>query len=202
MRTACSLCREGMLCIQSALRRCLGRSGNGATTLGPQKPSPEAVRWLDGRRRTSRPRRRTPAPRTRTLYANILDGQWRPLRGICPSPFRYRGVWSWDAAYHAMAISHWDAKLAREQIQIFLDRQLPSGLFCTSYGRRRKRGRRRIWQAAGVGLGLRDHGSPQPGQSYLKQIYPKFAANAAFWQRERGGRQGRAVSLRRKDTQF
>lgn len=157
------------------------------TELGPQKPSPAALRWLEERKIKVSPRDGDLLRRGQeTLYANILDGQWRPLRGICPSPFRYCGVWNWDAAFHAMAISHWDVELAREQMQIFLDRQLPSGGFGDV-----------VWEKEGM---VDEFGKPpvlpwvcaivdrrRPDDEYLKRVYPKFAANAAFWRRERGG---------------
>ncbi len=155
--------------------------------VGPQKPSAEALRWLERQKGKVSARDATLLRRSQeTLYANILDGQWRPLRGICPSPFRYRGVWNWDAAFHALAISRWDAKLAREQIQVFLDRQLPSGGFDDV-----------VWEKAGA---VEAFGKPPvlpwvaaiidrrcPDDEYLKRVYPKFAANAKFWERKRGG---------------
>jgi len=48
-----------------------------------------------------------------TLYANILQGPWQPLRGIRPSPYMYLGIWNWDAAFHAMAVARWDGHPAR-----------------------------------------------------------------------------------------
>ncbi len=53
---------------------------------------------------------------------------WNPRRGIYPSPFKYRGVWSWDGQFHAVAVARWDPELAREQFQIILDQQQESGL--------------------------------------------------------------------------
>lgn len=155
--------------------------------IGPQKPSAEAIHWLEQQKGKVSPRDTTLLRRSQeTLYANILDGQWRPLRGICPSPFRYRGVWNWDAAFHALAISHWDTGLAREQIQVFLDRQLPSGGFDDV-----------VWEKEGA---VEQFGKPpvlpwvcaiidrrRPDDEYLKRVYPQFVANAKFWQRERGG---------------
>jgi putative isomerase len=159
------------------------------TPLGPQKPLAEAIRWLEGQKAKVSARDAGLLRRGQeTLYADILDGQWRPLRGICPSPSVYRGVWSWDAAYHAMAISHWDARLAREQIQVLLDRQLPSGMFPDV-----------VWEKAEDGI-VDGFGKPpllpwacaivdrrSPDKDYLKRVYPKFVANATFWERDRGG---------------
>jgi putative isomerase len=159
------------------------------TTLGPQKPSPAAIRWLEQQKTKVSPRDGELLRRAQeTLYANILDGQWRPLRGISPSPYQYRGVWNWDGAFHAMAVSHWDVQLAREQIQVFLERQLPSGGFDDV-----------VWEKEGVvdafgkppvlvwACAIMDRRSPDV--DYLKRIYPKFAANAKFWERDRGGDQ-------------
>ena len=52
---------------------------------------------------------------------------WGNLKGICPSPRTYQGVWNWDAAFHAMTVARWDPQLARDQIRIFLNVQEPSG---------------------------------------------------------------------------
>jgi hypothetical protein len=52
---------------------------------------------------------------------------WHPRRGISPSPFRYRGVWNWDEAFHAVGAARFDPDLARDQIMILLERQRPSG---------------------------------------------------------------------------
>jgi putative isomerase len=165
----------------------LTSDGNVSTTLGPQEPSDEAVTWLEQQKTKTSSRDVDLLRRAQeTFYANILDGQWRPVRGISPSPFHYRGVWNWDGAFHAMAISHWDVTLAREQVQIILDRQLPSGGFCDV-----------VWEKEGC---VDAFGKPpvmswvceimdrrKPDDAYLKRIYPKFAANAGFWERERGG---------------
>jgi len=159
--------------------------------LGPQKPSAEAIRWLEKQKDKASLSERDLGLLRRaqeTLYGNIMDGQWRPLRGISPSPFKYRGVWNWDAAFHALAISRWDAKLAREQIRIFLDRQLPSGGMIDV-----------LWEGEGM---VTEFGKPpvmpwvaamvdqrDPDDAFLKQAYPKFVANAEFWERERGGKE-------------
>ena len=163
-------------------------TGGGAEpALGPLKPPAQALRWLGRQKGRVSPRDAELLRRAQeTLYANILDGQWRPLRGICPSPFRYRGVWNWDAAFHALALCRWDTELAREQVRIFLDRQLPSGGFIDV-----------IWEKEGL---VDAFGKPpvlpwvcaimdrrRPDLGYVKEVYPKFAANARFWERERRG---------------
>ena len=98
-------------------------------------------------------RRRAPASRARDT---LREHSGRPVAstvGDLPSPFIYRGVWSWDAAYSGVGHFHWDAGLARGQIQIFLDRQLPSGL-STMSRRKRKTGSSMHLASADAGLGL------------------------------------------------
>ena len=176
-----------LVSVTSGLFSGVGTGGGAEPAVGPQKPPAEAVHWLDQQRAKVSPRDADLLRRAQeTLYANILDGQWRPLRGISPSPFRYRGVWNWDAAFHALALCRWDTELAREQVRIFLDHQLPSGGFIDV-----------IWEKEGV---VDAFGKPpvlpwvcaimdrrHPDLEYLKQVYPHFVANARFWERERGG---------------
>ena len=66
------------------------------------------------------------------LEDNILcegDYPWGTLRGIVPSRFTYAGVWNWDSAFHALAVSRWDPELAYEQCEIFIGSQQQNGMF-------------------------------------------------------------------------
>lgn len=47
--------------------------------------------------------------------------------GLVPSKLGYLGVWNWDACFHAVALRHADPGLARDQVRILLDQQLPDG---------------------------------------------------------------------------
>jgi len=150
--------------------------------------SPAAIQWRESQRaqiseRDARILRRA----QETLYANIMDGPWSPLRGISPSPYMYWGVWNWDSAFHAMAISRWDGELAREQIQIFLDKQTPTGGFMDVW-----------WRDGDVVDG---NGKPpvmpwiamivhrrSPDLEWLRAAYPKFVAYEGHWMEHRGGR--------------
>lgn len=63
---------------------------------------------------------------------NIIDrtdNKWGHYRGILPSPGNYNGVWNWDSAFHALALSRIDPELAYEQIEIFLDFQGDDGIY-------------------------------------------------------------------------
>lgn len=127
------------------------------------------------------------------LYKNILTADpngeplpWAPLRGICPSPSKYSGVWNWDGSFHALAISRWDGDLAREQLRIILARQLPSGALINnirSHGFVRDRyGQPPVMPWVCV---LMDERAPDP--AFLKRVYEQFIRFEQHWTRDRGG---------------
>lgn len=47
---------------------------------------------------------------------------------MMPSKVNYVGMWLWDSAIHALAYRHVDPELARNQIRVMLDSQLPDGM--------------------------------------------------------------------------
>ncbi|MEJ2510686.1 MAG: trehalase family glycosidase [Anaerolineales bacterium] len=47
---------------------------------------------------------------------------------MMPSMVNYVGLWLWDSAMHALAFRHIDAELARNQIRVMLECQLPDGM--------------------------------------------------------------------------
>ena len=47
---------------------------------------------------------------------------------ISPGVRGFRGVWNWDSAFHAVGVSHFDAKLAIDQIEGFLDYIMEDGM--------------------------------------------------------------------------
>ena len=55
----------------------------------------------------------------------FLDGSFV----IIPSKNAYLGVWNWDSAFIALAVSRWDLDLALRQIQVFFDNQTKTGMF-------------------------------------------------------------------------
>ncbi|MFJ6140255.1 amylo-alpha-1,6-glucosidase [Kitasatospora sp. NPDC092286] len=60
-----------------------------------------------------------------TLAVNLLPIAGR--EGLVPSKYGYAGVWNWDALFHAVALRHASPALARDQILLLLDHQLPDG---------------------------------------------------------------------------
>jgi len=127
--------------------------------------------------------------RTQTiLLGNIVRSEaWNSDRAIVPSTTTYRGIWNWDSAFHAIAVSNWDPLLAREQINIIFSRQLSNGALPDV-----------IWEHGGVvtnctkppvmawAVAVIDHRWPDIG--YLKTMYPKLIRLGDFWMNERGGK--------------
>lgn len=122
-----------------------------------------------------------------TLLGNLVSGKaWEPYSGMMPSLGTYRGVWNWDSAFHAEAVSMWDPKLARDQFRILFDKQLPTGalpdvLFedgrvVTDFTKPPVMG----WAIAVV-----DRRSPDT--AFLEDIYPKLIRLGEFFEQHRGG---------------
>jgi hypothetical protein len=89
-------------------------------------------RWDDWfRRLPAVPAHLAAAARTAwwTLGVNTLRLGAAPGRdAVVPSKLGYVGHWNWDAYFIAVGLRHGDPSLAREQIQIALDHQLPDGM--------------------------------------------------------------------------
>lgn len=124
---------------------------------------------------------------SRTLEGNIIDQPdmaWAPHRGICPSPRTYKGVWNWDAAFHMLAVSRWDAELARDQARIFFGAQLDDGMFpdvlfvdgkaMDTYSKPP------VFPWACQQVDMRC-----PDDAFLAQAYSAFVRNEQFWRTKR-----------------
>jgi putative isomerase len=128
----------------------------------------------------------------RTLLANIAvpsEGRqlpWHPWRGITPSQIGFKGIWNWDSAFHAVGVSHWDPALAREQIDLFLSLQKPSGLLpdvIFEDGRLVDNfGKPPVMPWAAMLVDMRE-----PDDSFLKRVYPRFVLHESHWMKNRGG---------------
>jgi len=125
-----------------------------------------------------------------TLLGNMVSGDaWKPYRGFMPSLGTYRGVWNWDSAFHAVAVSHWNGPLAREQFEIFFGKQLPNGelpdviwengTMVTSSTKPPVM----AWAVAVVDR----RSSDKSDTRFLQEIYPKLVKLGDFWLKERGG---------------
>ena len=126
-----------------------------------------------------------------TLLDNIvMDPAWKPYRGIEPSPAMYKGIWNWDAAFHAIGVSHWDASLAREQVAIIFEKQLKNGMLPDV-----------IWEYGSTNGSINYSNTKppvitwavavvdfrSPDITFLRRIYPKLVKLGQFWEKERGG---------------
>lgn len=124
-----------------------------------------------------------------TLIGNIVTSDtWKPYRGIMPSITGYKGIWNWDSAFHAVAVSHWDVALAREQFEIIFNGQLPNGALPDV-----------LWENGEVvtscskppvmawAIAVVDRRSPDI--KFLEGIYPKLRKLGEFWLQERGGKE-------------
>ena len=103
---------------------------------------------------------------------------------ISPGVRGFRGVWNWDSAFHAVGVSHFDAKLAIDQIEGFLDYIMEDGMLPDLI---EKGGTPQIhsskppvfaWAAYEV--------YKNTGESdFLRRIYNKLVLNEAFWREHR-----------------
>ncbi|MCL4560489.1 MAG: hypothetical protein M1281_07740 [Chloroflexi bacterium] len=63
------------------------------------------------------------------MRAGLISTRFYTTReAMTPSKIFYVGIWQWDAYFHALAYRHVDRKLARDQIRVMLDHQLPDGM--------------------------------------------------------------------------
>ena len=172
---------------------CLFTAAQAAPVASSQQPSAitaatPAEQWLRDKSSQVSPQQAELLKRSQaTLLGNIVTAPaWKPYRGVEPSLTTYHGVWNWDAAFHAVAISQWDSRLAREQFDILFDKQLPSGALPDV-----------VWDSGGFvttltkppvmawAIAVVDHRSQDT--EYLRKIYPKLVRLGDFWLHDRGG---------------
>ena len=109
---------------------------------------------------------------------------WSPYRLFTPGWGKFRGVWNWDTAFHAMGVCRWDAALARENILGFLsfekeDGLLPdvveeNGVIISSYSKPP------VFAKATETVYRAD-----PDTAFIKAAYPALVKNEAFWREKR-----------------
>ncbi|MFA6134203.1 MAG: trehalase family glycosidase [Phycisphaerae bacterium] len=111
---------------------------------------------------------------------------WHPRRGICPTPWVYRGIWNWDAAFHAVGAAWFDPALARDQVLIMLDLQQPSGalpdVVYENGEVNTQSGKPPVmpWAATVVDR-------LAPDDSFMREVYGKFVRYEEHWRLNRGG---------------
>ena len=109
---------------------------------------------------------------------------WSPYRCLTPGNNKFKGIWNWDSAFHAIGLARWDTELAKESILGFLKFQKENGLLPDV---------------------IRENGSIVDAYSkppvfawateilyhrgadieFVKAVYPKLALNSDWWENER-----------------
>jgi len=114
----------------------------------------------------------------------LLMPPWTPHRGILPSPAHFNGIWSWDAAFHMMAVVRWDAELARDQMRILEKYQCEDGMYPDV-----------IWLNGSVSVHCTKPpvvawavwcvDRVAPDDEFLSKAYASLVKNEAFWTAKR-----------------
>lgn len=122
-----------------------------------------------------------------TLLGNIVSAPaWKPYRGVEPSRAAYPGIWNWDSAFHAIALSHWDPGLARQQFDILFSHQLPNGeLPDVLYADGTMVTSNTKPPVMAWAIAVVDRRSPDT--EFLREMYPKLVRLDGFWLKNRGG---------------
>jgi len=140
---------------------------------------------MDARDRTLLERAQT------TLRNNVIQvsdasggSPFGSYRGIAPSQLTYPGVWNWDAAFHMIAVSRFDAELARDQARILFSRQLESGqlvdvLFANGNAVFR------FTKPPVLAWAIVQADEHASDDTFLAQCYAHLEKNLAWWERER-----------------
>ncbi len=116
----------------------------------------------------------------RNIYIEKEGYPWSPYRCVCPSKRKFKGIWNWDSAFHALGLSNWDLELAKESVLGFLQFQKESGILPDVI---RENGE------------ILDKYSKPPvfpwatkivydrcnDLEFLKAVYPKFKLNEEYW---------------------
>lgn len=105
---------------------------------------------------------------------------WSPYRCITPGPGGFNGIWNWDSAFHAMAVSRWDAELAKGFILAFMKFQAEDGMLpdvIRADGDKNEASSKppvMPWAAEIVYKNCGDI-------DFIRTLYPKFAKNEQWW---------------------
>ena len=85
--------------------------------------------WFDKVPNVAAPYLRTFTYAWWVMANNLIQPQGNIVyEAMMPSKVNYVGLWLWDSAMHALAFRHVDPELARNQIRVMLEFQLPDGM--------------------------------------------------------------------------
>lgn len=86
-------------------------------------------RWFDQMPRVAQPYRQKYAYAWWVMANNLVSPLGFVTReAMMPSKSFHVGLWLWDSALHTIALRHADPELARDQLRVMLEHQLPDGM--------------------------------------------------------------------------
>ncbi|MFA6134811.1 MAG: trehalase family glycosidase [Phycisphaerae bacterium] len=110
---------------------------------------------------------------------------WHPRKGIYSTPLVYRGIWNWDAAFHAIGAAWFDPELGRDQVRIMLDFQMPNGaLPDVIYENGKVSGEKGKPPVMPWAATIVDRLAPD--DAFMRDNYDKFVKYEAHWRLNRG----------------
>ena len=121
------------------------------------------------------------------LLGNVYENEgypWSPYRCLSPCKSKFKGIWNWDSAFHAMGVANWDTQLAKESIIGFFNFQKDNGLLPDVIFEDGKVVDSFTKPPVFAMAALRIYEKDQD-KSFLEGIYPALSKNAAFYENNR-----------------
>ena len=118
--------------------------------------------------------KRVAADARRVLAGNRQRGvsAWggRRYDFVCPSPTRYPFQWSWDSAFHAIALLHVDPGLAKQEIRCLMQGAQPDGFIPHML----------LWEKSAHEAALREYSITLADPFFTATIQPPVVARAVL----------------------
>src|SRR5437870_1535119 len=118
--------------------------------------------------------RRVAAEARRVLTGNRQRGvsAWggRRYDFVCPSPSAYPFQWFWDSAFHAIALLHVDADLAKQEVRCLMQGAQPDGFIPHML----------LWEKSAHDAALREYSISLADPFYTATIQPPVVARAVL----------------------
>ncbi len=85
--------------------------------------------WFDQAPQVAEQYQQTYAYAWWVMANNLISSNGKiKFEAMMPTKAKYIGLWLWDSALHALGYRHIDPELARNQIRVFLEHQMPDGM--------------------------------------------------------------------------
>lgn len=118
------------------------------------------------------------------MYAADAGYLWSPYRCLTPDNNKFRGIWNWDSAFHAIGLARWDTELAKENILGFLKFQKEDGMLPDVIRENGeivdKYSKPPVFAWATEILFSRG-----ADKDFVNEVYPKLVLNAQWWEKNR-----------------